>query len=30
LDEILELADRIVAMHDGKVAHAMPVERADP
>jgi ABC-type uncharacterized transport system ATPase subunit len=30
LDEILELADRIVVMHDGKVAHEMPAEGADP
>jgi simple sugar transport system ATP-binding protein len=30
LDEILELADRIVVMHDGQVAHEMPAEGADP
>jgi general nucleoside transport system ATP-binding protein len=30
LDEILELADRIVVMHDGKVAHEMPAAGADP
>ena len=30
LDEILELADRIVVMHDGEVAHEMPAEGADP
>ena len=30
LDEILELADRIVVMHDGQVAHQMPAEGADP
>ena len=30
LDEILELADRIVVMHDGMVAHEMAAEGADP
>ena len=30
LDEILELADRIVVMHDGQVAHEMPAQGADP
>jgi general nucleoside transport system ATP-binding protein len=30
LDEILELADRIVVMHEGRVAHEMPAEGADP
>ena len=30
LDEILELADRIVVMHDGQVAHEMPAAGADP
>ena len=30
LDEILELADRIVVMHDGQVAHEMAAEGADP
>jgi simple sugar transport system ATP-binding protein len=30
LDEILELADRIVVMHEGKVAHEIAGEEADP
>jgi simple sugar transport system ATP-binding protein len=30
LDEILELADRIVVMHGGRVAHDMPAAGADP
>ena len=30
LDEILQLADRIVVMHDGRVVHEMPAEGADP
>jgi ABC-type uncharacterized transport system ATPase subunit len=30
LDEILELADRIVVMHEGRVAHEMPAEGAHP
>ncbi|HEY4040336.1 MAG TPA: hypothetical protein VGM32_00660 [Rhodopila sp.] len=30
LDEILELSDRIVVMHDGRVAHGLPAEAADP
>jgi ABC-type multidrug transport system ATPase subunit len=30
LDEILELADRIVVMHDGQVVHEMSAEGADP
>jgi general nucleoside transport system ATP-binding protein len=30
LDEILELSDRLVVMHDGKVVHEMPAEGADP
>jgi ABC-type uncharacterized transport system ATPase subunit len=30
LDEILELADRIVVMHDCAVVHEMPAEGADP
>ena len=30
LDEIMELADRIVVMHGGKVAHDMPAAGADP
>jgi simple sugar transport system ATP-binding protein len=30
LDEILELADRIVVMHGGMVAHDMPAAGADP
>jgi simple sugar transport system ATP-binding protein len=30
LDEILELADRVVVMHEGRVAHEMPAEGADP
>ncbi|HVY14070.1 MAG TPA: ABC transporter ATP-binding protein [Rhodopila sp.] len=30
LDEILELADRIVVMHEGQVVHEMPAEGADP
>jgi simple sugar transport system ATP-binding protein len=30
LDEILELSDRIVVMHDGKVAHDGPAAGADP
>jgi ABC-type uncharacterized transport system ATPase subunit len=30
LDEILELVDRIAVMHDGRVAHEMPAEDADP
>ena len=30
LDEILELADRIVVMHDGKVVHELPAAGADP
>jgi simple sugar transport system ATP-binding protein len=30
LDEILELADRIVVMHDGAVVHQMPAAGADP
>jgi simple sugar transport system ATP-binding protein len=29
LDEILELADRIVVMHDGEIVHQMPAEGAD-
>jgi general nucleoside transport system ATP-binding protein len=30
LDEILELSDRIVVMHEGQVVHEMPAEGADP
>ena len=30
LDEILELADRIVVMHGGRVAHEIPAAGADP
>jgi ABC-type uncharacterized transport system ATPase subunit len=30
LDEILELADRIVVMHEGRVAYEMAAEGADP
>ncbi len=30
LDEILELADRIVVMHEGQVVHEMPAKGADP
>ena len=30
LDEILQLADRIVVMHDGRVVHEMPAAGADP
>ena len=30
LDEILELADRIVVMHEGRVVHELPAEGADP
>lgn len=30
LDEILELADRVVVMHDGEVVHEMAAEGADP
>ncbi|PPQ36863.1 ABC transporter ATP-binding protein [Rhodopila globiformis] len=30
LDEILELADRIVVMHDGAIVHQMPAAGADP
>jgi simple sugar transport system ATP-binding protein len=30
LDEILELADRIVVMHEGQAVHEMPAEGADP
>jgi simple sugar transport system ATP-binding protein len=30
LDEILELADRIVVMHEGQVVHEMPAAGADP
>jgi ABC-type uncharacterized transport system ATPase subunit len=30
LDEVLELADRIVVMHGGKVVHDMPATGADP
>ena len=30
LDEILELADRIVVMHEGRIVHEMPAEGADP
>jgi ABC-type uncharacterized transport system ATPase subunit len=30
LDEILELADRIVVMHEGEVVHEMPAAGADP
>ena len=30
LDEILEISDRIVVMHDGRIAHEMPAEGADP
>ncbi len=30
LDEILELADRILVMHHGEVVHDMPAEGADP
>jgi simple sugar transport system ATP-binding protein len=30
LDEILELADRVVVMHEGEIVHEMPAESADP
>ena len=30
LDEILELADRIAVMHEGRVVHEMPAAGADP
>ena len=30
LDEILELADRVVVMHEGEIVHEMPAEGADP
>jgi ABC-type uncharacterized transport system ATPase subunit len=30
LDEILELADRIVVMHDGAIVHQIPAAGADP
>ena len=30
LDEILELSDRVVVMHEGRVVHEMPAEGADP
>jgi general nucleoside transport system ATP-binding protein len=30
LDEILELADRIIVMRDGKIAAELPAAGADP
>jgi simple sugar transport system ATP-binding protein len=30
LDEILELADRVAVMHEGRVVHEMPAQGADP
>ena len=30
LDEILELSDRVVVMHEGRIVHEMPAEGADP
>ena len=30
LDEILELADRIVVMHEGRIVHETPAAGADP